>query len=137
MNEEPDVAPADSYTVLSHVHDEEAGVYRLVVGRALVRPASIREVLVTDDEGRAFVDDESPQTTVEEVPAEVVGYVDVEDFVFADHDEQWKTKKGAPLTHSAIAARQRELVRAALDERAALEPELSATVELPGTGEAL
>jgi hypothetical protein len=116
-----------SLVVAEHVHDEIEGVYRLTIGESVSR-----EQVLTDQDGKVVTDDEGVAQT--ETVAEIVP---TEDIVFAADDDRWKG-----LEPAEIAAQQRELVTAALNQRKVdaqpAPPSLAAPpVQLPGVGEAL
>jgi len=116
--------------VLEHVHDRDAGVYRIVVGQ--VQLTEYERELIGDDGAPILDDDGVAMTTIEE--EEVV--VATEDFVWADDDERWDKK-----TPQQIAQTQRWEVREALLKRmeeAQAQAARSQVTELPGSvGETL
>lgn len=113
-------------TVMDHNYDEDAGVYRLVVGTPVEHVVPLQ-----DEEGNGLAgEDGEPMTeTVTEMVA-------LEDFVFAADDRRWKNK--SPET---VATAQRKLVREALAarEQEAADQAAAATdlTEMPGVGDAL
>jgi hypothetical protein len=100
-----------TYVVLSHVLDEAADVYRLVVAEAVLREPA---------------DDAAPSETV---------YVNAEEFVFDATDDRWH-RDGERRGPEKVAAEQRRIVRDALAERERAA-EAPPAVELPGAGDAL
>jgi hypothetical protein len=93
------------HRVLNHVHDADAGVYRLLVG-AVVEETFLVPVLA-DDEVPLNGDGEPELETVNK---EVV--VATEDFVWAADDERWAGK-----TPEEIAQTQRRLIKELLTKR--------------------
>jgi hypothetical protein len=124
-----------SYVVIDHHHDEAAGVYRLVIGQPIYDDVPIFE------DGQQVLEERSDGAVVPRTEQVVVGHEDVRDYVFADDDERWHDAGGDRLDDEEVAAAQRELIQAALDEQArAAEAEADATERvrvLPGAGEAL
>lgn len=113
-----------SYAVIDHHLDEQAGVYRLVIG---VEVWEDRPVL--GENGEPLVsEDEQPITH-----PELVGHEHVRDYVFAADDERWEGG-----TAEGVAQAQRELVAAALaDEARVAQEAATAAAEpavLPGVG---
>lgn len=138
----------NEYHVIDHHHDEQEGVYRLIIGvpYETERP-------VTDDEGNVVMDRIPLIGTDGEVqqdadgkeiyilgPAKfekVVEHSAFEDFVFADDDERWQDKEP-----EEVAKAQRAEVRKVLREREKAQELLAAEqqaqrVQMPGTGKAL
>lgn len=114
----------------------------------------MRAEAVLDDQGQLqFEDDDDPETVIvemvpvvdlvpvtapENVPEQVVGHADVQDYVFADDDDRWFDANGDRRPDGDVAAEQRQTVKDALDEAAAqaaiqAEPPRG----LPGVGDEL
>ncbi|HEX7088718.1 MAG TPA: hypothetical protein VF192_01200 [Longimicrobiales bacterium] len=131
-----------SRVILEHVHDTDQGVYRLTVGVEVFAEQPIvenDELVYAEYEDVEGEDGRTVRVGIGDPLTELarIGYEGVESFVFAAHDERWADKD--PET---VAAEQRDIVRAALDEReeaAAAEAERRAAAqrELPGSGESL
>jgi hypothetical protein len=79
-----------AYRVLSYVHDESAGVYRIIIGN---------EVL-----------DEVIDPDTEEAKTVVVRHDDVRDIVFADDDPQWFDNGKRRDDHEVVEA-QLKIIR--------------------------
>lgn len=105
--------------VLEHVHEEQSGLYRLVVGRELVQ--------ITED------------------GTEVVGHTGIEDFVFDDADARWFKRDGERKADKTVANEQRKVVKEVIDARSsatAIVAETPSTDQpqprtLPGVGDTL
>lgn len=116
------------YVVLDHHHDDQLGVYRVVIGIPV-----IQQIPMTDEEGGILRDDDD-QPMLEE---RELGHAGIEDFVFADDDERWHGKDA-----DTVASEQRELVKKALSTRQheaeeAAAARSAALSSMPGSGEAL
>lgn len=115
------------HVVIDHHLDQAAGVYRLVAGIPVVEAQPL-----TDADGVTLFDDAGHPLT-EQV---TVGYDDIVDVVFDAHDDRWY--KRPP---DDIAAEQRAIVQATIDERAAAAAAATApaapATALPGVGDAL
>lgn len=134
--------------VVSHTHHADEGVYRLVVGQLVEHVVPMLDAdgvplvpdePVLDDSGEPVLDDDgAPVTRPGEPMTETrTVLVAAEDFVFAAEDERWQDR--AP---EEVAADQRQIVKDALDRRAA-EAEraeaarTAAASDLGGVGELL
>lgn len=95
-------------TVIEHHHDVQAGVYRVLIGRPVLRAG------------------------------EHVGTFDVVDYVFDDSDARWFTPDGERRTDDVVAAEQRVMIKAAIEQRAQAEVvQQPSPRSLPGVGDAL
>jgi hypothetical protein len=112
------------HVVIDHHLDQAAGVYRLVAGIPIVEARPL-----TDADGVTLLDDNS-QPLTEQV---TVGYDDIVDVVFDASDDRWYKRPA-----DDIAAEQRAIVQAAIDERTVPpSPPTATTSALPGVGDAL
>lgn len=112
------------HVVIEHRLDEAAGVYRLVTGIPIIESQPL-----LDENGAALFDD-TGQPMTEQVTA---GYDDVLDVVFDAHDDRWYKRPA-----DEIAAEQRAIVQATIDERPAQASQAAAApAALPGVGDAL
>jgi hypothetical protein len=112
-----------SYVVISHTHDEEASIYRLIVGREVTDV-----VPMLDEDGLAMLDEDGEALTEQRV----IAYEDVRDYLFADDDKRWQRR-----SLEDVARVQRDLVREAIDTASAAPPATLEPRALPGVGEAL
>lgn len=156
-----------SHVVIDHHHDEEGGVYRVVVGipvcdeRAVldetgapvVHCSACAQPVVTDHSGDEPVSDgHAPGCDRDGEPGDtiatesvVVGHEAVHDFVFADDDRRWHTKGGKRRAHGQVASEQRGEIHGALlrrdrehaDADAARLKAATRAVTLPGVGDLL
>lgn len=113
--------------VLYHALDEGAGVYRMTFGQELTR-TWIDEV-PSDDDGE--------MVAVERVETIIT---DIEEVVWVAADKRWFDEHGQRRPHEDVAAEQRDIVRAGLDQRARdaeQAPQPEEPQPLPGAGEAL
>jgi hypothetical protein len=99
MSDDPIILPDEDLpeelgevVVMSHVHDEEVGIYIIVTGQQYVRGYEV--------------------TRTEEL----------RDYVFADDDDRWKDSSGNFLSDLEIANAQRELIRVAMAEISEINP---------------
>jgi hypothetical protein len=126
--------------IVEHVHDADAGVYRLVIGYEI-----IEVIPMTDEEGQVlFSDYEELEGIVDGEEAVVrrpVGdpmteqvrtVVPVEDFVFSDTDERWDGK-----SDEEVAASQIRSVRRVLKKREEAAADQPTPRKMPGAGRAL
>jgi len=140
---------SDELIVIEHVHDTDAGVYRIVLGYKQLREETVYEddgVTARRHPGEPVLDSEGEPMKIGEEPVISLGevmttateeLVPVEDFVFAADDERWEGK-----SPEDIAAAQRSIIRDAIDAREAAAAEeaaarAAAQNHMPGAGEAL
>lgn len=133
---------ASNIKTLVHQHDEVGGVYRVVVGREVIVPAHLLEVPVLDEGGNQQLDEDGRwKTTAQQVPEEVVGHVDVQEYVFADDDPAWVDASGVRISDEEAAAIQKDRIREARRQQQEVERRIQAQAAslraLPGVGEDL
>lgn len=115
-----------SYVVIDHHHDEQAGVYRLVVGLPVTDDVPVYE------DGEVVLEERVDGAVVPRTEPVVVGHADVRDFVFATDDERWRD-----LSADEIAAAQRAIVADAITPSEPKPEPAPVTTTLPGVGESL
>lgn len=130
--------------VLSHVHDEVAGVYRILIGREVFIPEHMVEVEVLDAEGNPELEEvegDAPpkvKTAPQLMELAVIGLVEDKNYVFADDDGRWFDASGNRRSDDDVALEQKQIIKDAIETaaaEAAIEPE--PLRELPGVGEEL
>jgi hypothetical protein len=152
---DPEISPVK---VLTHVHDEGAGVYKLVVGREVFIPEHLIEEPMLDEHGEpqydmvpSLDDDNEPildsdgqpqmvpqmRTSPKTVAMTVVAHIDVLDYVFADDDDRWFDADGARYPDDVVAEEQKRIVKDSIHETVEQARQADTPRELPGVGEEL
>ena len=116
------------HVVIDHHLDEQAGVYVVVIGVPVVS-----QMQKAREDGTVVLDAETQPIT----ESKVVGYLDVEDFVFDAGDPRWFVD-GERRADEDVAADQRGVILDALAERAAVREKMAAqaceVTTMPGVG---
>lgn len=122
-----------NFEVVSHEHDSDAGVYRVVVGQRIDH-----EQVMVDENGQTlyseYDDDGAP---IGEPMRESVSHVvPFEDFVFADHDDRWQDKTDEQIVDSQLRSIKRVLHRR-IEEIEAATRAPTQVRQLPGVGRSI